>query len=272
MTVTETAVAPAPASPVRWNHLDQVRDPGFTGLAADAPRHVGNTTDGNHVHVATAGSKLIYGPAGVGKTVALDVDIAGAALDPAARIVLLGAWRGELEAWRPLAETYADTIDDTTQALLALDAEVEERARARNAALRARAERDQGEIPAPPATWIFLDEFRSLELELGERSAAAAGLRMALLDLLEHGPRLGYRLVLTDMRVRMQPWMESLFGQVQKFGPNRTTPGLSTIHVPGKLARRPLLGAYLSPSERVEVGLTALRLRAAQAAPVPKAV
>jgi hypothetical protein len=96
------------------------------------PIPVGVDELGRTVHVGLPERNvLLGGEPGAGKSAALSMLVATAALDPSARLWLLDGKLVELSSWAPCAERFAGSeIDEAIELLRALRAEMEERYRA----------------------------------------------------------------------------------------------------------------------------------------------
>lgn len=265
--MTSTATAPLP-----WAHLDQMRTTiGFAGLPAYAPRHIGGTADGARLYLGVDAGKAIFGPHGSGKTIALHADIAGAALDPHAQIAVLGNMTGELDVWDPLAEMRAKDARGTVRALETVATLVEHLHQRQNRAARERSWKGLPPLSEPErsATWVFIDNLRQIESELDPIGLRV--LRSSVRDIVEHGPRVGFRVVAVMDGQRIPAWANDLFGQWQELLGRPGTPGKFSLRDTRMSVHR-LTGAHLSAAEQHEVVQTALRLRAAQAASTSVAV
>jgi S-DNA-T family DNA segregation ATPase FtsK/SpoIIIE len=100
-----------------------------TPLSIWQPVHLGTHETGRPVHVELAERNiLVGGEPGAGKSVALNLIVAHAALSPDCRLVLVDGKWVELGAWRGCAETFVGpSIDDAIDALRGLRQQMDER-------------------------------------------------------------------------------------------------------------------------------------------------
>ncbi len=185
-----------------WEHLREIRQPGYAGRSVYDPWHRGNDEDGNPVRLSIAQKNLLSGgEPGSGKTSTEHVDIAAVALDPTADIYLLDPSAAEFNFWDKIATESADSVESCLQLVIEIH-------RLGEAALkRLAASADEREAlglprsnvaPGERTSWIFIDEL--LALTGNENRQIAAAFAKALADIVGRFRKVGFHVVASTLK------------------------------------------------------------------------
>jgi hypothetical protein len=195
----------AGAQPLRWPGLEVPR----TSLWEPVP--LGIDEDGVVVWISLPEHNLLLGgEPGAGKSVALSLLVAAAALDPSVSLTLLDGKQVELAAWADCAERFVGS--DLEEAALAL-ADLQGEMDARYERLVAERRRKVGPGDGIPLHVVVVDEL-ALYLRSGDRTKRAE-LTEAFRDLVSRGRAAGIVVLAATQKPSHEivpTWIRDLFG------------------------------------------------------------
>ena len=171
--------------PLPWPWLDKA----MTSLWDPIPVGVGEDGDGVDVCMPER-NMVVGGEPGGGKSVALSMVVAAAALDPYAHLTLFDGKLVELSMWRGCADSFVGPdLDKALEVLKELRSDMEERYRYLMDSGRRKITREDGD--RFPLRLVAIDELASFTLGVGDDKKLCAEFSNLLRDLVSRGRAAG---------------------------------------------------------------------------------